>query len=192
MKILCVLFLSLVFSNIFSQQFEISNSSYSKKIKKGYFIEMIVGDVGDENPNCCAFTQMYGYLDSVLKDSIYMKVENMSINRSQDNVSLSENYQWEKLHKIQAIPKDEILYLKIYKSKKSQKRSDAFAIVGGLLMVSGCITALNTFLVKDSSNKNTFLIAGGIQISTGVLLGLSTNPSKYHFKKVNDPYKFVE
>ena len=192
MKILYVLFLSFLASNICAQQFEISNSSKSKKIKKGYFIEMISGELGEVVPNCCEYTQMFGYLDSVRGDSIYMKVNTMNINKSKDGLSLSEAYQFEKLDIIQAIPKDDILYMKIYKSKKSQKRSNAFALVGGLLIISGSVTALNTFLVKDKSNKRNLFIAGGIQIGAGFILGISTNPSKYHFKKVNDPYKFVE
>lgn len=96
------------------------------------------------------------------------------------------------IYNFQALPikttiaQDEIVYLKNFKSYKSNSRKEGFKIAGTLLLFTGTVTALNTFLVKDKSNKGNLLISGGIQMGLGIGFLVSGSSKKYYLKDNED------
>lgn len=86
---------------------------------------------------------------------------------------------------------EDMVGLKHFKSEKAQKHKSAFGIVGGIMMFTGAITALNAFLAKDFSNREDLLIAGVILIGTGLTFGLMGSTKNYYFRDKEEVWKVV-
>lgn len=79
----------------------------------------------------------------------------------------------------------------VYKSEKSYHRKDNFLMIGGVITLTGIVTAANFFIFKKSENRKKLLISGGIQFGVGVsFLMFSNNYNDYDMRYGKPKWKF--
>lgn len=176
----------------YGQTMNFSNSSKSKTIKQSDIVEVILDEIEEEQEvGCCDYTMMFGNIVSVNKDSILMNVNEYSLHTKSKLSNHVMIFDWEEGPQLLSVSKKAIAYLSIYKSKKKVKTKENLSLIGGLLIVGGTLTAVNTLLVGDKGHKKNLLIAGGVQVGLGLTLAIASgSKKKYYFKGTGDPWKF--
>ncbi len=170
-----------------SQNIEIFNYKSEMKIIPTDFLE--VGVRIDKTEKCCNYIRFEGYFSSTSKDSITFNFTNSIINQRLNSVEYKNISDYLNNDSRKVVAKNDILYIKDYISKKNKKRMGTMTAIGGILMFGGVLTALNALVLADN-NKNDLLLASGVQIGTGLVIGLSFSKSQKKFKETNDPWRF--
>jgi len=184
-KIITITILLLVYLSAFGQELKIINGTNSKLFKKGSLFEILTSECVKQKENkCCNCQELIGTITSVNKDSLTLKLSSFTHKREVENFNININDSFYSLTKTidYKIGKDEIYYLKNYKSSKNKKRKENLTVVGGLLMATGIFTALNALIVSEKNNKNNILISGGTQFGLGLCFVIFGNSKKYNFK----------
>jgi len=187
--ILTIIFLILS-NSLISQIFSIENAKVSKHIKSSDHIVLQIIPEGKYNaiPNC-DFVEMTGKFVGTTKDSLLFNANYFQFTKCFDcqDCFIDPNYLNDESNKM--IAKSDVLNFTKYNSLASKKTKNAMVIIGGIIMIGGALTTINA-LVIGGENKNNYLVAGGAQLATGLIIGFSFNQSSYEFKKKNDPWKF--
>lgn len=115
-----------------------------------------------------------------------MKVTSYRNIKNVDNENLDYTYFSKSRTITTTVAQKDIHYLSNYKSYASFKRKSAFSRTAGLLIITGGVTALNTFVVNGKNAKRNLLISGGAQIGVGIIFGLLSNSKKYYLNEAAD------
>lgn len=176
-----------------AQYLKISDSTKVKLLNTKSVFEAVISESKKiKGKNCCDYQVFKGNIISVNNDSINMKLTEVNIKK---HIDITQ-FDYELLFPVSSNEKKlaikDIYYINYFKSEKSFKRRTNFGVIGGLLLFTGTVTALNNFFVKDKPNKRALLLSGGIQIGTGIIF-LSTSGSKrYYLKHKQKNWHFVE
>ena len=186
-RLLISLFLCLTGFMGYAQSFKLYRGSEVKTSKDGSIFEVqLIGVKPTDCNKCRDYTQIFGQITSVSKDSFTMKVTSYRSIKNIDNEQLDNTY-FSKSSSIRTtIANNDIHYIRNFKSYASQNRKSAFTVPAGLLITTGAVTALNTFVVNGKNAKRNLLISGGAQISLGVIFGLLSNSKKYYMNEAAD------
>lgn len=176
--------------NSLCQGLKLYNNSTSIEIDNSDLLELNIGNAEDIDKECCSFQGMIGRISRVSEDSIEIDMESYYLRKDftkdRRNIGLDLRNQ----NNLISVSKNDILSIKNLKSEKKIKIRKALSIYGGILMVGGAVTALNALVFKKNGNQKQLLIAGGVQFSAGLILGLSSPAKKYYFKNTDNPWKF--
>jgi len=182
----------LFFLSSFGQQIGISNSKNNLKIIDSNVIALTIGEIDDtKNERCKGCITLQGSIKSVIKDSITFKATKLDL--SWQNKNVKNDLDFNQNNQLYTIHQNDICCINIYKSEKTMKRNSNILTVGGLLMVGGIITSINTLSFAKKGNRKNLLIASGVQFCLGLVFAISSsaNGKSYSFKNVDDSYRFV-
>ena len=171
----------------FGQKLTLSNANKQKTFKEGSIFEIAASKSNyDNDKNFCTTTESIGKLISIGKDSMTLQLSSYTNKTNAGSLEGVDIFNFQSQPIKTTIAQDEIVYLKNFKSYKSKSRKGGFLVAGTLLLFTGTVTALNTFLVKDKSNKGNLLISGGIQMGLGIGFLVSGSSKKYYLKDNED------
>lgn len=176
-----------MYSNAIAQVFTMSNSSKTKEIKASDILRI---NIINNNAECSTYYTYYGALKDVSDDSIAIQAKyyRITTNFYNPNAVLEPNIEYN--NHLVMINKKDISDVRKFKSLKDIKRKTNLSRLGGVLFISGGITALNALLFANGKSRTNLLIASGVQAVAGISLGIATHPKKHKFKKTDDPWKF--
>ncbi len=190
MKITLFITCLLLSNGIFSQVLEIGNSKASKQIKSTdhIILELIPEGKYDDIPNC-SFLEMTGRFIDSTKDSLLFNTSYFQHYKCYECEDCSINTSYINSGNKKMIAKSDVLNMTRYKSLKSKKAKNTMVIIGGVIMMGGALTAINALII-GGDNKDKYIIAGGAQLTAGLIIGLSFNQPSYEFMKKDDPWQF--
>lgn len=184
---LSLLLLATLVSN--AQSFNLYNSSSSKSLSPTNYVQLVVaaGENADGS-ECCDYLELLGYIKKVEGDSISFLAEELSLGIQSDCGGDYLKLAYIDSGPVKAIAKNDIYYLKDFKSKRGQRRKETVSTIGALAVIGGLLTGLNSIFLADNGRKD-LLIASGIQIGAGLILGISTHTTRRNFKNNPDPWR---
>ncbi|MBK8055272.1 MAG: hypothetical protein IPK35_18870 [Saprospiraceae bacterium] len=171
------------------QEFSIFNQTGKKKISHTDILDVYISK---ELPskNICNYSLVTGRLISMVNDSITIDVTKIQVFSKEAAFQTQLSYDWQNQNYKKTFAKDDIALLKIIKSERKRKRNEAMSATGGLLLIGGALTALNTFIFVEKGHRKNLLIASGIQVVGGLVIGLSSTTKRYQFKGSQDNWQF--
>lgn len=177
----------------FSQYLKISDSTKVKLLNTKSFFETVLAENKKiEGNNCCDYQVFKGNIISVNNDSINMKLTEVNVKK---HIDITQ-FDYELLFPVSSNEKKlaikDIYYINYFKSEKSFNRKNNFIGIGGLLLLTGTVTALNNFFVKDKTNKRALLLSGGIQFGVGIVFLSFTGSKRYYLKNEKETWHFVD
>jgi hypothetical protein len=177
----------------FSQNLKISDYTKVKSINKNSVVKAIIAQNEKVNgKDCCDYEIFKGSIESVKRDSLTLKLSEIYVKKYIDNTPVKYELLFPRSANEKTLAIKDIYYIDNYKSEKSYKRIKRIKAIGGLLLFTGTVTALNNFLVKEKTNKKTLLISGGIQFGTGIALASLQKHKRYYLKRNSEIWHFVE
>ncbi|MCC6410199.1 MAG: hypothetical protein IT270_00990 [Saprospiraceae bacterium] len=189
-KSLLVIFCTLFGLHVFGQGLAITSGEKVKNFKPGSWYNILVeGKAVGGQP--CDHLEYTGTISRISGDSITLLTGKVTIRSVVESTHVEQSMLFAGQRARTTFAVEDMVGLQHYKSEKAQKTKKTFGVVGGLLMFTGAITALNGFFVKDASNREGMLIAGGIQIGAGLTLALSSSSKKYYFRDKEEVWKVV-
>ena len=170
------------------QHFKIVNAYNTSTLKKSDFIELVVGDTKKVEA-CCTRLELHGNIVSVDSDSILFNTDilHLTYDSGREKTGYSE---WCQMGQTNRIAKKDILRLNKYKTEKSRKAKSSLSIAGGILLFTGLGTALGSLVVSDKEDRKNLLLAGGVQVGCGFIMGLAIKPEYYKFSGTENPWRF--
>jgi hypothetical protein len=192
-NIFLLLILGCIKISSFGQVIKISDGTKVKSINSNSFLEAIIAERGKINgKNCCDYEVFKGTIKSANKDSLTLKLTEINVKKHIDNTLFKYELLFPRSATEKTLAIKDILYIDKYKSEKSSRRDKITRGIGGLLLFTGSVTALNNFFVKEKSNKKALLISGGIQFGAGITLLALKGPKRYYLKHNIETWHFVE
>jgi len=191
MKNIIIIFcLIVLYCNIYGQGIKIYNESGSKVFKENSIFEIFTDkeDIGE--CDCSNFIEFQGKITAIEKDSIQMNVSMFRSNQVTEKSSISQTQVSKDQELRMAIAKTDIRLLRNYKDLNKAKNPNAKSGLGVLLISTGIITGLNTFLVSKGKNRHRLWISSGLQITLGAIFIKLGHNKKYNFKSRDNPWKF--
>lgn len=177
----------------FGQVLKISDGTKVKSINSNAVLDAIIAERGKINgKNCCDYEVFKGTIKSANKDSLTLKLTEINVKKHIDNTLFKYELLFPRSATKKTLAFKDIYYIDRYKSEKSVKRINTFRTIGGLLLFTGTVTALNNFFVKEKSNKKALLISGGIQFGAGITLFSLNRPKRYYLNHNIETWHFVE
>ncbi len=171
----------------FSQELKLWKGDEEKTFKTGTLFEIVVDNANKSaDKRWCSSAELVGKIVSVTDDSLKLLLNSYKIRNNMENVKKEENF-YSQTGTIEAkIAKNEIVYLRNYKSLKHKKRKENIMGTGVLMVFTGVVTALNALVVKDKSSKKSILISGGIQLGIGIGFIIAGDTKSYHLRDRGD------
>ena len=136
---------------------------------------------------CCNFSKLTGEITFIGKDSLGIKLSKYESTNTIENVNIAKLYLPASNSLNVKIARDEIMYLRHYKSSKIKSFKRAINIPAGILMFATASTLVNTFFVAGKDNKNNLLKLGGAQLALGITCIIIGKSKRYYFKDLKDP-----
>jgi len=169
--------------NGFGQRLTLFKGNDQKTFKESSIFEVVTSESNPDNDNnSCNATELIGKLISISNDSMTLQLSSYTKKRNEENFEGANIFNLQAWPMKATIAQKEIVYLKNFKSYKSRNRKDGFQIAGGILLFTGAVTALNTFVVKDKSNKGNLLLSGGAQVGLGIGFLIAGSSKKYNLR----------
>ena len=190
-----LVFLSIIIFdvNIYSQGLKISNGTKVKTFSANSVFEAVISEKGYINKNnCCDYQNLTGIINFISKDSINLKLNEITALKKIDNVTTNYRLLFKEYSNESTIAIDDIYYFQNYKSLKNKKSNRILKAIGGIMLFTGTVTALNNFLVQEKTNKNRLLISGGVQFGVGIALIKIASSKKYYLNHSSETWHFVE
>lgn len=186
-SLLPLILLCFLCTTCFSQELKLWKGDEEKTFKTGTLFEIVVDNANKSaDKRWCSSAEFVGKIVSVTDDSIKLLLNSYKIRNNMENVKKEENF-YSQTGTIEAkIAKNEIVYLRNYKSLKQKKRKENFLGTGVLMVFTGVVTALNALVVKDKSSKKSILISGGIQLGVGIGFIIAGDTKSYHLRDRGD------
>ena len=185
-----ILSLSLSFS--YCQELKISNGKREKTFP-GSTVFKVILSVGEnyEAGKCCNYLEAVGQIQSIDKDSIRMILNEVWLQRNVEELDFEEH--------LQSIPgnidfsfhRDSLQFLYAYRSLKAKKRKSIPDTIGGILIITGLVSGINSLMVLDQESKNRLRISGGFQVGLGLLTIFLFQKKSYSFIHPSKPWKFI-
>lgn len=141
-----------------------------------------------DDKKCCDHVSFEGYFTSLLKDSLRFNFSKSIAYRQLQNEKSEFNPLYLNDYSNIAIAKKDIVRITEYSSKKNMKARKNLVGIGGLIIFTGIVTSLNA-LIFAGNKKNDMLIAGGVQLGTGIVLVKSSIKRKRQFTLYDDPWR---
>jgi|GEM_PF-2949095 len=196
MKISLTFIACLLLFNCFGQKIGLANSNKLEKIKKSDIFEITIGGFDELykpiRENCCGYINIKGSIKSIKEDSIIIEISELKTVFIDDDIDMNKEllYDWKNENKLKSFHQNDIYVLKKYKSEKAIKTKKNLTAIGGILVLSGVFTSLNTLIFSNKANRKNLLIASAVQFGFGLTLAIAQSPKKHYFKKVDDPWRF--
>ncbi|MEE9440089.1 MAG: hypothetical protein V3V14_13870 [Saprospiraceae bacterium] len=177
MKLFVFVFTIFNVSICHGQFLKISAASKSVEIPHDSYFIMKIGD-GLTN-ECCNYIKANGSIINETTDSLTMDLNSLVVY----NKAISDR-KFNKVinigpHAFNKFAKTDILSFKYYKSQKNYTSNKTIKTISTVLILTGITTAVNSFFVKNSSDKNLLLYAGGAQFGVGLITFALSRHKKY-------------
>lgn len=138
---------------------------------------------------CSAAT---GRIIGIGKDSITLSVYEWLSQKEVKGIVIKNETLSKDGNLVRSIAKSNIYSLRNYNKRKQMNNNVVRKGIGGLLIGSGLITALNTIWVHQNPGRKNVWIAAGVQIGVGTLLLSLPGRKKYYFKDKEPVWKIKE
>jgi hypothetical protein len=178
---------------LFRKGLTLIKGNYQKTFKEGFVFEIVNAEKPkSKDADCCNYTQLTGKIYSIEGDSITLQLFSVSNKKVIDGTE-NEHIYFSQTGMIKStIAWDQIYYLRNFKNYKNINRKTNFQIIGAILMVTGAVTMLNSFIVDTRSNKNKLLYTGGAQIGLGLGFSILGSTKKYFLHHTNNNWVFKQ
>jgi len=166
------------------QGLKIHNSKSETIISKSQPLEVGVG-----LDDCCSSLIFNGRFVSESKDSIKFNFTTSELKQKLEDSSNNFNKNYLNNSSYKTIAKNNIYYINNYKSEKSKKRRGRIRDLGAIVMLAGLGTGISALILANEDRK-TLLLASGIQVVTGLAIGVSAVKKEKYFKEKKDLWLF--
>ena len=145
------------------------------------------------NKACCNRLSIFGQLRLITEDSLWVKANEVKYWSDKDNF-LDKYLATTHASGFISIPRSKIAVMEKYASLRQKRWHENKIGISGLLILSGLLTSAHYFAVNDRGAKNTLLISGGAQFSSGLILALWPKGNGYRKLETGpkDPWKFID
>ncbi len=122
-----------------------------------------------------------GIISRVYKDSISVALKSINRNIVRNKIESSVNIKTiiDLETNIWTFAKKDVYHIDVYKSAAQAKRNRGLDGLGGMLILTGVVTAASSLLIKKDEGRESLLIAAGIEGALGVGLIAVINRKKY-------------
>ncbi|MDW3646250.1 MAG: hypothetical protein R8P61_04230 [Bacteroidia bacterium] len=184
--------LSFVFTLSFGQELKISNGKREKAFPSSTVFKMIIS-AGEnyEAQKCCNYQEIVGQIQSIGKDSIRMKLDEVWSQRNVEKFDYGEFLESPSGNIDFSFHRDSIRFLYGYRSLKAKNRKSIPEAIGGVLIVTGLVSGLNSLMVLDQESKNRLRISGAFEVGLGLLTIFLFQKKSYSFIHPSKPWKVI-
>ena len=181
------LFFTLILS---AQTLTLTNGSMEKKLVSSGIYEIYLADSETDFRNdCCNYTDLRGTLTNVTTDSIYMKLNWFAERNMIDDTKIAYSTVSQKGSNYSSFAHSDIFSIRHFKSDKSKKRKQNLSTTGGLLVITGLVTAVNTFLLDNKDGRQILWQSAGVQGGLAIAFIIAGSSKKYQLKGGNPEWK---
>ena len=171
-----------------SQSLSIFNDNHNIIFNEESVFEIVLSKTfDDKGVPCCKIYNLVGKFSKIDQDSFDIKLNTYNFFESIDGVNYEKEIFSREFGYKSIFAKKDLHSITQYTSLHNMNRKDNFNVLGGILVLTGLSTALNSlFLAKG--NKNSFYLAGGIQIGAGISFLLLSKSKTYKFNRDHNPW----
>ena len=179
-KTLLLLALLFAATTCSGQQITITSGAKTKNFKPGswYIIKTTDVPLSSQRSDRIYYA---GTFTRKSADSLEMHTGTVKARNIVGDITVEQDYAFN-AKALTTVAINDIRYLQQYKSKKAYESKKSWNIAGGILILTGALTALDFILVDDKESRNDLLIYGGIQIGVGITVAALSSSKKYYFK----------
>jgi len=191
-RIILTIIFSLSLSFSFCQELKISNGKRAKTFPNSTVFKMIVS-VGEnyEPQKCCNYLEIVGQIQSIGKDSIKMKLDEVWSQRNVEEFNYGEYLESLPGNIDFSFHRDSLRFLSAYRSLKAKKRKSIPDVIGGVLITTGLISGINSLMVLDKESKNRLRITGAFEVGLGRLTIFLFQKKSYSFIHPDKAWKVI-
>jgi hypothetical protein len=174
------------------QNFEIYNKTLSKLLKPTEYVEIELKQPNDGKGLCCTYSQVNGKILSIFRDSVTVAVRTFIHGKDYNTDATPLNLMVKPVGDIMAFDKRFVSKMTVYSSEKSKRNINRYgALIGALIVVGGSTILTGIIFGDDAKERWKYTAIGGIQIGTGITLGIiSPKEKKFNFRGTADNWAF--
>ncbi|MFK8005504.1 MAG: hypothetical protein AB8H03_04000 [Saprospiraceae bacterium] len=132
-------------------------------------------------------TTLAGFIIDEFQDSIQFEITNFNQFTNSHLVKPAEFIKLTNNPNQIKFAKQDVNSFDVYKSEKNYCRKENFLMIGGVITLTGIVTAANFFMFKKSENRKKLLISGGIQFGVGLSFIIFSNSYKDYDMRSGKP-----
>ncbi len=191
MKYRILLFvLCLLSTTASTQTLTLTNDGKGKTFKPGGIYEIILADgETDLQSDCCDYLEYWGRLLKVTEDSLHLQLTQYIEREMANDTKIAKGIVSDLGNNYGNIARDDIFSIQYYKSEKSKKRKNAFATIGGILIVTAVATAVNNIFISEKDSRKDLWRSAGVQLGTGIIFGIMASSKKFELKGKDRAWK---
>jgi hypothetical protein len=177
---MCIAMLFLA-TSIQSQSLTLTREDKQIQFREGHLYEAVLSEYQDPDDDCnCRYSTVLGKIVSVDADSITFLANRIQHRNLTGDIQVENRltYLNQKTHA--TFPREDLLYLKHFKSLKSKKTREGFTNVGGLLILTGIATSLSALAAPEKKSRQHVALAGGAQVGLGIVFAVVNGTKKYY------------
>ena len=157
--------------------------------KHKYWFVVTQENCADVRPTCQS-RFIWGNWRTIDGDQIVLDAHNIQTSDCDTLIRSGTSIVYENSSTPVTVNVDDKAYMHVYKSEQAKERSETAKAFGGILILTGIVTAANAFIAPKGDGRTGILISSGVQFSLGSLLYALVDDERHHFKNNREIWGF--